>query len=250
MVMPRPERVEALRDPEIRRRLRNGAASVTGGLAEIAQWDRRVITQVFAPELSGYMGREIGDIAREEGKEPFDALVDIVCADDLRTTIARPITYPSVHDWRVMVEMWRDGRAIIGASDAGAHLDFTAYFDYPVYVIEHAVREFGVLTLEEAVHLMTEVPAELYGIRDRGRLAEGAWADIVVFDEKTLASGTIETRFDLPGEAGRLYAEPVGIDTVLVNGTVVVRDNALTGERPGALLRSGVGTTDSAKAFA
>jgi N-acyl-D-aspartate/D-glutamate deacylase len=247
MALPRQERVEALRNRDVRQRLRDGAASAVGGLAEIGQWDTRVITQVFAPELAGYQGRQVGEIAREEGKEPFDALVDIVYADDLNTTFARPITYPSADDWRVMAEMWRDGRAVIGASDAGAHLDFTAYFDYPVYVIEHAVREFGVLTLEEAVHLMTQVPAELYGLRDRGRLAEGAWADIVVFDETTVASGTLETRFDLPAEAGRLYSEPVGIDTVLVNGVPVVRDGAVTGERPGALLRSGVDTADSAR---
>ncbi len=250
MALPREERVEALRDPDVRRRLREGAASTTGGLAEIAQWDRRVVTQVFAPELKGYEGRDIVAIAREEGKDPFDALVDIVCADELRTTFARPITFPTAGDWRVMAEMWRDGRAVIGASDAGAHLDFTAYFDYPVYVIEHAVREFEVLTLEEAVHLMTQVPAELYGLLDRGRLAEGAWADVVVFDETTVASGVIETRFDLPAEAGRLYAEPVGIDAVLVNGAVVVQDNKVTGENPGAVLRSGAGTTDTAKAAA
>jgi N-acyl-D-aspartate/D-glutamate deacylase len=134
--------------------------------------------------------------------------------------------------------MWRDGRAVIGASDAGAHLDFTAYFDYPVYVLEHAVREHGVLGLEEAVHLMTEVPARLYGLRGRGRLAEGAWGDVVVLDPDTVASGQITTRFDLPAGAGRLYAEPEGVDAVLVNGTVIVEDGKLTGERSGKVLRS------------
>lgn len=236
--LPHAQRVVALRDPAVRAKLHEGARN-PGGLGEIAQFDRRVISQVFASELQHLQGRSVADIAREEGKEPLDALLDIVCADDLLTTFTRPVTYPSAEDWKVMVAMWRDGRAVIGASDAGAHLDFTAYFDYPVYVIEQAVRKLGVLSLEEAVHLMTDVPARLYGLRDRGRLTEGAWADVVVFDESTVASGEITTRFDLPAGAGRLYAEPTGVGAVLVNGEPIVEDGALTGAHPGRILRAG-----------
>ncbi len=160
-------------------------------------------------------------------------------ADDLRTTFTRQQPDPSKEDWEAAVAVWRDRNAIIGASDAGAHLDFTAYFDYPVYVLERAVRQHQVLGLEEAVHLMTEVPASLYGVRDRGRIAEGNWADLVVFDEATVGSGELETRFDLPGGAGRLYAEPRGVHHVVVNGEVIVDDGSLTDTRPGRILRSG-----------
>jgi N-acyl-D-aspartate/D-glutamate deacylase len=149
------------------------------------------------------------------------------------------MTEPSRGDWEASAEAWRDGNVVIGASDAGAHLDFTAYFDYPVYIIEKAVRDHGVLSLEEAVHLMTDVPARLYGLRDRGRLVVGSHAHIVVFDEGSIASGAIVTRFDLPAGAGLLYAEPVGIDHVIVNGTAIASGGALTGARPGRLLRSG-----------
>ena len=138
-----------------------------------------------------------------------------------------------------MVDAWRGGDAVIGASDAGAHLDFTAYFDYPIYILDKAVRQHGVLSLEEAVHLMTDVPARLYGLRDRGRLEVGAKGDLVVFDEDTVASGEIGMRFDLPAGAGRLYAEPVGVDHVLVNGTSIVTEGTLTDARPGTLLRAG-----------
>jgi N-acyl-D-aspartate/D-glutamate deacylase len=93
--------------------------------------------------------------------------------------------------------------------------------------------------LEEAVHLLTDVQARLYGIRDRGRLAEGGHADVVVFDEDRVGPGPVHTRHDLPAGAGRLYAEAEGIEHVLVNGTEIVRGGELTGERPGALLRSG-----------
>jgi N-acyl-D-aspartate/D-glutamate deacylase len=86
---------------------------------------------------------------------------------------------------------------------------------------------------------MTDVPAQLYGLRERGRLAEGTWADVVVFDEATVASGTLTTRFDLPAGAGRLYAEPEGVGAVVVNGVTIVQDGALTGAHPGRILRSG-----------
>ena len=87
--------------------------------------------------------------------------------------------------------------------------------------------------------MLTSIPADLYGLRDRGRLVDGAWADVVVFDPDTVASGTISTRFDLPAGAGRLYAEPVGVPHVLVNGAPIVTDSAYTDERPGTLLRAG-----------
>jgi len=239
--LPLDERRRVLADPAARSRLATSAAS--GGFLELADWGNRVVTEVFEPHLKSSVGRRVDDIAAERGVEPFDALVDMVCADDLRLTFSRPPTPPSAADWAAAVELWREPGVVIGGSDAGAHLDFTAYFDYPVYILEHAVREHRALTLEEAVHHLTEVPATLYGLRARGRVAPGHWADLVIFDEATVASGPMETRFDLPAGAGRLYGEPVGIDAVLVNGTTIVEDGAATGSLPGRLLRSGRDTT-------
>lgn len=238
MSLPVDARCVALADPEIRRRL--AASEIEPApLREIAQWDNRIICETFADAAHPYRGRSTADIAEEEGKTPLEALLDIAVSDGLETKFRRPITEPSRADWQAMVDAWRTGHVVIGASDAGAHLDFTAYFDYPVYIIEKAVRDHGVLSLEEAVHFLTQVPAALYGLRDRGRLAEGGFADIVVFDPDTLACGTLETRFDLPAGAGRLYAEPRGVADVLVNGAVVVSGGSLSSARPGILLRGG-----------
>ncbi len=242
MALPVAERIEALKDPGVRRRLAEGARRAEGALAENAEWGKRVICQTFSEGVKQFEGCLVSDIADEEGREPFDVLVDIVCADGLNTTFSRPFVDPSRADWDIAVAAWRDGRAMIGASDAGAHLDFTATFDYPVYILEHAVRQHRVLRLEEAVHLMTEVPARLYGLRDRGVLRPGGHADIVIFDEATIASGSLQTRFDLPAGAARLYAEPAGIDRVMVNGATIVHDGSMTSARPGHLLRSGVDT--------
>ena len=244
MALPLDERVRALREPEVRRRLANGARQAVGGLAEIAQFDRRVISQTFTDSARRYQGRSVAEIAATEGKEPLDALLDVVCADELMTNFTRIPSEPSRADWDAIIEACRSGRVIFGGSDAGAHLDFTASFDYPTYILEKAVRAQQALELEEAVHLLTEVPARLYGLVDRGRVAVGQRADLVVFDPATIASGELQLRADLPGGADRLYAEPVGVDHVLVNGVPIVERGALTGARPGTLLRSGRDTRD------
>ena len=237
--LPVDERLAALRDPEVRRRMESTIVRAPQSMQEIARFDQRVITETFTPQTKRYEGRVVADIAREEGKTPFDALLDIVCADSLRTMFTRLPSAPDADQWVAIVDACRTGRTIIGASDAGAHLDFTAYFDYPVYVLEQAVRRYGVLGLEEAVQMLTSIPADLYGVRDRGRLVEGAHADVVVFDPDTVASGPIAMRFDLPAGAGRLYAEPVGVHHVLVNGVPIVADAEVTDGRPGTLLRAG-----------
>jgi N-acyl-D-aspartate/D-glutamate deacylase len=242
--LPLDQRLRALMDTRVRDDLRRGAGRAQGSLAEIAEWGNRLIVETFSERTRVYEGRAVSEIARAEGKDDLDALLDIACADELETRFARPPADPTRGAWLASAAAWRQGWAVIGGSDAGAHLDFTAYFDYPVYVIEKAVRDVGVLSLEEAIHLLTDVPASLYGLRDRGRIEEGGYADIVIFDEATLATGPMRTRFDLPSGAARLYAEPSGIDRVIVNGaTIVVDGQCVTGVAPGRLLRSGRDTT-------
>jgi len=112
-------------------------------------------------------------------------------------------------------------------------------FSFSSQVLGPAVRERGLMGLEEAVHRLTQVPAELIGFTDRGTIKTGNWADLVVFDPDRIGCGPLHTRFDLPGGAGRLYAEAEGVGHVIVNGTEIVRDNRLTGAEPGRVLRSG-----------
>jgi N-acyl-D-aspartate/D-glutamate deacylase len=137
------------------------------------------------------------------------------------------------------VKIWRDRRTVVGASDAGAHLDFLATFNYSTAMLGKAVRERGLLPIEEAINLLTDVPARLYGLRERGRIAPGWFADVVVLDPATIGPGEVRMRFDLPGGAPRLYGDANGIDHVLVNGDEIVQRGEFTDARPGTLLRSG-----------
>jgi N-acyl-D-aspartate/D-glutamate deacylase len=238
MALPRPERRALFADPVRRRRLAELAAEEQPPRA-IADWAAMTITECFTEETKRYENRLVADIAAEEGKDPFDALCDIVVADDLRTGFALPPTGDTDEDWEARGRVWRDPRVVIGASDAGAHLDLLQTFNYVPQFLGHGVRRRQLLPLEEAIRLVTDVPARLYGITGRGRIAEGWHADLVVFDPETVDARPVETRADLPGGAARLYGEADGIHHVLVNGGALVEDGRLTDARPGRLLRSG-----------
>jgi N-acyl-D-aspartate/D-glutamate deacylase len=237
--LPVDERMAALSDPETRRRLDAGAQSDEAGiLRHLANWPRLIIEETFAPENAGLEGRSVGDVAKERGLTPFDALLDIVVADGLRTGLRPPIG-ESEEDWVLRAKAWQDPRAIVGGSDAGAHLDTMCGAIYSTSMLGDGVRARSLLSWEQAVRQLTDIPARLYGLRDRGRLAPGAFADVVVFDPTAIGHGPVRTRDDLPGGASRLYAEATGIEHVMVNGTEIVRSGAFSGTVPGRVLRSG-----------
>ncbi|HVM66211.1 MAG TPA: amidohydrolase family protein [Acidimicrobiales bacterium] len=246
MLLPKDKKIELLSSASARRELQEMTRRPDNTMRMVSDWSTKLIFDVVAPENEQYRGRLVGDIAREQGRDPFDVLVDIALADDLKTSFGTLPAPDTREDWEARVELARDRRSVVGASDAGAHLDMIATFNYTTVFLENAVRKFGLLPLEEAVRLMTSEPADLYGLRDRGRLVDGAYADMVVLDPAVVGSEEVGMRFDLPEGAGRLYAGAKGIDHVLVNGTPVVSDGALTGTRTGTLLRSGRDTATAA----
>ncbi len=242
MALPPKEKLELLADPQRRRELAASADGTAGLIRNIARWQIHEIVEAFTPETKRFEGRTVGDIAQERGVESFDALCDIVVADELRTAFSPPAAGNGKEDWEARVAVWRDERALIGASDAGAHLDLLATFNYTTALLARAVREHEVLSIEEATHLITEVPARLYGLTDRGVLREGAHADLVVLDPTTVGPEPVRTVSDLPGGASRVYGGAVGIDSVVVAGEEIVAHGELTDARPGRVLRRGTDT--------
>jgi len=238
--LPIEARMQALADPEVRARLDAGANSdEAGALRAIAVWQNMTVDATFLPENKAFEGRRIGDIAGELGKQPFDALLDLALSEGLKTSFTPFIPGDDEASWKLRSEIWQDDRTVVGASDAGAHLDMIDTFSYSTSLLGPGVREKGLLSLEAAIRQLTDVPARLYGVRDRGRIAEGWWADIVIFDPDEVGVGPVHFRDDLPTGASRLYAEADGIEHVLVNGVEIVRGREFTGATPGTVMRSG-----------
>jgi N-acyl-D-aspartate/D-glutamate deacylase len=240
MNLPIPERIERLKDPETRAWMNERARSKDAGVfRRLASWGAYQIGDTYSEANEGLKGRVIGDLAKERGQSTFDTLVDIVINDELRT-ILWPL--PPDNDngsWELRADAWRNPVVLIGGSDAGAHLDRMCGAPYTTTFLADMIRGRQLVTIEEAVHLITQAPAELFGLRDRGVLREGAHADVVVFDPETIGAGEVHLVEDLPGGTARLYAGSTGVHRVLVNGTTIVVDGETTGDLPGTVLRSG-----------
>lgn len=240
---PVDERIVRLRDPAIRASLAELATSPDAGvLLRLADWGSYRIGDTFSDANAGLKGQIVSDVAAERGTSDFDTLLDIVTADALRTVLWPNPPDDDDESWRMRAELWDDPRAMIGGSDAGAHLDRMCGAPYPTTWLRDCLHGRKLTSVENAVRLMTSAPASLFGLTGRGVLAEGSVADVVVFDPDAIDSGDAELVADLPGGSARLTATSSGIRRVLVNGEPVVIDGELTGATPGTLLRSGVHT--------
>ncbi len=240
------ERLAAIADPTVRQRLRDGVAEAAQrGMGAVTNFDLLEIAEA-PPGREHLVGRSIADLAGERGVDPVDVLIDVVLPDRLPLTLVFPSLEPQLGTtdagWAARAAVWHDDRVVLGGSDAGAHTDLLCHANYTTCLLSETVRERGLFTLEEAIHQITDVPAQLYGLRERGRIEVGWHADLVVFDPATVASQPTRSRFDLPAGGERVYAEAVGVSHVFVNGQEIVVDGALTGALPGTVLRSGVHT--------
>jgi N-acyl-D-aspartate/D-glutamate deacylase len=238
MTTPHAARLQALRDPGTRRQLEEGSR----GGPWWAVWDDTTFAETVSPENDRWQGRTAGDVARERGVGVFDALCDVIVADDLQTGLVPLSIDDTEENWRLRSELWRDPRVVIGGSDAGAHLDTIWTFNCISSLVGPSVRDRRLIVLEEAVRLVTDVPARMYGLTDRGRLEVGWHADLVVFDPDALTPEPVRAAHDLPAGGWRLTGGARGVDHVFVNGVEIVADGEYTGERPGTVVRSGRST--------
>ena len=240
MSLPRDERRDRLADPAVRADLDAKAKSPAAGVfRRLGDWHNYVLGDVYAPENDGLKGRRVGDVAKERGQDAFDTLLDVVIADDLRTILWPIPSDGNTESWALRAELWADDRSMIGGSDAGAHLDRMCGAPYTTRFVGDCLRGRQLVPLERAVQMLTDEPARLFGLRERGRLEVGWHADVCVFDPTTVGADHATLVEDLPGGSARLTADAQGVRHVFVNGVETVRDNRPTGALPGTLLRSG-----------
>jgi len=240
MQLPPRVRMQALRSSDNRRRMDMVANSEEAGMFRgLGQFGGYVIGDTYSPANAGLSGRRVGDIAAERGVPPFDALLDIVLEDDLRTVLWPAPAGDDDETWALRVSVWDDEDVLLGGSDAGAHLDRMCGGSYPTQFLAECLRGRMFMPLERAIYHLTDRPARLFGLRDRGRITEGAFADLVVFDPEAVGSQPARLSHDLPDGAIRLLAGSLGVHRVFVNGIETVREGESTGATPGTVLRSG-----------
>jgi N-acyl-D-aspartate/D-glutamate deacylase len=184
--------------------------------------------------------RSLVEVAAERRVHPIDLLLDLSLQTELEARFRMPVAN---HDEEQVAELLLNPEMVVGLSDAGAHASQLCDACQGTYLLARWVREKRALSLEEALRMLTSRPAEVFGIADRGRLAEGRPADILVFDPETVGPSPLRRVWDMPGGANRLVADASGIEAVIVNGTVVRRDGQdvldAAGPLPGKLLRNG-----------
>lgn len=201
------------------------------------QWGRMTVLDAKTPEVQKYIAskKTVAQIARDEGKDPIDVFLDLAIADRLELMFDLQALNFDLEGVKNLVE---DKRFLIGLSDGGAHVDMLCDAGYATYLLGRWVREHQVLSLEEGVRRLTSVPADLFGIPKRGRLAQGLVADLTLFDPDTVDAKDPEYVWDLPGGGKRFVAKSKGIKSTIVSGHVLYQDDEHQGGLPGKVLRS------------
>jgi N-acyl-D-aspartate/D-glutamate deacylase len=195
-------------------------------------WDGVKVQLAEKPALEPLIGKSVAEIAAERGADPFEVFFDIALADDLHMEFS----YCLAGDMQRKPSLL-DDNYMIGLSDAGAHLTLLADHAYATYFLGRWIRERGLMPIERAVRKLTAVPAELFGIKERGSLKDGWYADLVLVDPTRVIDRETKLVHDLPGGGPRLLTKADGIEAVIVNGSVAVERGELTGARSGQVIR-------------
>jgi N-acyl-D-aspartate/D-glutamate deacylase len=178
-------------------------------------------------------GVPLSELAAERGVDPFDLMLDLALQEDLATryrTASRG-TYEELRD------LVTDDRTVLGAHDAGAHVDMLCDACYPTFTLRYWVREQGELSLEHAIWRMSGQPAQLFGIPDRGVVRPGMVADLVAFDPDTVGERDFERLYDFPAGGERLVSRSEGMQFVWVGGTPIRSSGAeVDGAHPGTVV--------------
>jgi N-acyl-D-amino-acid deacylase len=243
---PREERLAKMRDPAIRQALRDeldaGKGPIAGGGTEEmnplgnAGLGGLFITETASAAWRDFEGCTVGEMARALEKHPVDAFLDLVVAEDLKTTFETP---PLKLNDEAMKEVARSSVALPGVSDGGAHTKFVTLGAYPTEFLTVHVRQNNIMDLEEAHWRLAGYPAYAAGLKDRGVLREGMPADIVIYDLEALEMSPPEIAHDYPAKEWRRIRRAKGYRYIMVNGEVTFVDGECTGATPGRLLRHG-----------
>jgi N-acyl-D-amino-acid deacylase len=234
--LPLEEQEAALRDPEMRRKLvaaayqRPEGPRGVGAEPRPAEWDWLFLMDRTTPPY-----RSIAQIAAEQNKDPVEVIIDLALEKHLKCFFLQPLVN---ENQETVLEMMRHPRSVVTFSDSGAHVSQIMDSSLQTHLMAYWVRERQALTLEQAVRMLTFIPASHWGFTGRGLLREGMFADVIVFNPDTVMPQMPQLVYDLPAGARRLKQKSSGMLATVVNGEVLLRNNEHTGALPGRLLRN------------
>jgi N-acyl-D-amino-acid deacylase len=234
------ERLARMRDPTIRAALRESLDHPNTDSARGSTLPPPAMTAVFVDRsatAAAAVGKSLATLATERGGHPADVMCDLAVADGLETQFLWNSETPA---WiEVNAESQRNPHMIVGTGDGGAHADRDDGAEWSTYFLRAWVLDRRLYSLEEGVRRITHLPAMVCGIPLRGLIARGYHADLLLFDPARLALGRKALVRDMPGGEERWQVRPEGVVRVIVNGETIVAEGALTGARPGRVLRIG-----------
>jgi N-acyl-D-aspartate/D-glutamate deacylase len=238
--------IARMRDPEARRRMKHSIEhgnmkwphvegdSWSMNFFKVMGWECSTVMAVVTEKNKRYEGMNIAEIAREQHKHPLDAACDLLLDEDGHVLVFETMGEPdSAMAERSTFAALKHPETFISTDTILMGIGRPSYLFHGCYpkFLGRYVREKRMLPLETAMRKITSLPAGHFGLKDRGKIAQGAFADIVVFDEATIASGADFHKPDQP---------PIGIDHVFINGQMVVDHGTVNANpRAGKVLRSG-----------
>jgi N-acyl-D-aspartate/D-glutamate deacylase len=193
------------------------------------EWDRVHVVEAARPEHARLEQRTIAEIAREAGRDPLDAMLDLALTEDLKTVFTAQLLNS---DEEAVGRLLKHPHSIVSLSDAGAHLTFFNDAGFGLHLLGHWTRDRGTLSLPEAVRRLTSHPAAVLGLRGRGLVRAGYAADLLLFDPNRVGRGPKRRLHDLPAGAPRLTTDAVGVHGVWVNGRRVADAGGLVAQAP------------------
>ena len=218
-----------LADPAFRAAVRAEIAAPATFRLFNGEWDKVHVIETGLDANRAFEQRSVAALAREHGVDPLDFMLDLALAEDLRTVFTAQLLNS---DEPAVGRMLNHPHSLVSLSDAGAHLTFFNDAGFGLHLLGHWVRELGAMPLPEAVRRLTSQPADVLGLRGRGRLREGGAADLLLFDPATVGRGPKRRVHDLPGGAPRLTTDAIGVHGVWVNGRQVADANGLLANAP------------------
>ena len=232
---PLAEQKAAFQDPAMRAKLVHAfdnapqGERIVGAEARRADFDWIFVMDRPTPPL-----RSVAEVAAERGIHPVELMMDLAVEKDMKAFFNQPLFN---EDQDKVLEMMKHPRSVVTFSDSGAHVSQIMDSSLQTHVLSYWMRDRQALSIEEAVNMLTFVPASHWGLRGRGLLREGFAADINVFDPARVAPQMPVVSNDLPAGAKRLVQKADGFAATIVNGEVVLRNNVHTGALPGQLVR-------------